>query len=254
MLDQLLGYFDYTKDNFIDLFAGGGSVYANVVQKYKTVYVNDIIKDLIEIHKKIIYDAKGTIELIKQIVVKKDDKEGYLKLRESYNSNPSPIKLYALMLCCTNNMMRFNKKFKFNQTFGKRSFNPNTEKKILNFSGILHPYKNNLLFSHVDFKEFIIPDNSFIYMDPPYSNTEAGYNAYWEKDDDVKLFNFCRDLNEREITFAVSGVDIEGKEECRLLKLLKSEGYINIKEIDFDYNKVSRAGNKKFKEILLVNF
>jgi len=254
ILDQLLSYFDYTKNNFIDLFTGGGSVYVNIAQNYKAIYVNDIIKDLINIHQSIIDDVKKTIESVKQVAVKKDDKEGYLKLRESYNINPSSIKLYALMLCCTNNMMRFNKKFKFNQTFGKRSFNSNTERKIISFSNALQEYKNKLVFSSNNFKDFVVPDNSFVYIDPPYSNTEAGYNSYWDKDDDIKLFNYCKKLNDRGLTFAVSGVEIEGQEQCRLLKLLQNEDYINRKEIKFDYNKVSRSGKKKFKEVLLINY
>ena len=254
ILNQLLKYFDYTKDNFVDLFAGGGSVYANVVQDYKIIYANDIIKNLIDIHERIIDDAENTIREVKKTVVSKDDKEGYHKLRDSYNLDPSPIKLYALMLCCTNNMMRFNKSFKFNQTFGKRTYNNNTEKKILNFSRALQKYKNNLVFSSLDFKEFVVPDNSFIYIDCPYSNTLAGYNSYWDKSDDIELFNLCRDLNKREITFAVSGVKIEGQEKCRLLKLLENEKYISVKEIECDYNKVSRAGKKNFKEVLLINY
>lgn len=257
MLGQLLPYFDYTKDNFVDLFAGGGSVYANVVDRYKTIYANDIIKDLIEIHRELIFNLDETIEMVKKTVVSKDDKEGYLRLRESYNednSSTASIKLYALMLCCTNNMMRFNKSFKFNQTFGKRTYNANTEKKILGFSNALQPHREKLRFSSMDFKEFYIPDNSFTYIDPPYSNTLAGYNAYWGKDDDIRLFTLCQHLHSRGITFAVSGVEVEEYEDCRLLRLLEKEDYIRVREIKFDYNKVSRAGKKNFREVLLVNY
>ena len=254
LLEQLLLHFDYTKENFVDLFAGGGSVYSNIVDKYKRIYINDIIRDLIEIHHEIIYKTSETIEEVKLTVVNKDDQEGYHKLRDSYNDNPTPIKLYALMLCCTNNMMRFNKDFKFNQTFGKRSFNPKTEEKILNFAEKIKPYKDNLIFSSTSFKSFVVPDNSFVYIDPPYSNTEAGYNSYWNKDDDVKLFEYCKELHKRGITFAVSGVEINEEKECKLLNLLHSEKDFNRIELEFNYNKVSRAGSKDFKEILITNY
>lgn len=54
LLDQLLPKFDYSKPYFIYLFTGGGSVYTNVIDKYEKVVANDIIKDLIDIHKGIL--------------------------------------------------------------------------------------------------------------------------------------------------------------------------------------------------------
>ena len=51
LLEQLLPEMDYTKEYFVDLFAGGGSVYTNIVDEYNKVLVNDIIEDLIVIHK-----------------------------------------------------------------------------------------------------------------------------------------------------------------------------------------------------------
>lgn len=54
LLEQILPEFDYTKKNFIDVFCGGGSIYSNVVDKYNKVLVNDIISDLIGIHKGIL--------------------------------------------------------------------------------------------------------------------------------------------------------------------------------------------------------
>ncbi len=54
MLSQLLPEFDYTKKYFFDVFTGGGSIYINVADKYEKIYINDIITDLIDIHKNLI--------------------------------------------------------------------------------------------------------------------------------------------------------------------------------------------------------
>src|ERR1039457_7576854 len=116
LLDQILPEFDYSKPYFVDLFAGGGSVYTNVIDKYQRLIVNDIIKDLIGIHKGLI-ESDEIVEKTKLLCLSKDDQQGFLKLRESFNSDKSPEKLWALMLCCTSNMMRFNKSHLFNQTF-----------------------------------------------------------------------------------------------------------------------------------------
>jgi len=39
------------------------------------------------------------------------DKEKFIELRTSYNKDKTPEKLWALMLSCTSNLMRFNKNF-----------------------------------------------------------------------------------------------------------------------------------------------
>jgi site-specific DNA-adenine methylase len=54
LLSQLLPNFDYSKKYFIDVFAGGGAVYTNILDKYEKVIVNDIINDLVGIHKELI--------------------------------------------------------------------------------------------------------------------------------------------------------------------------------------------------------
>lgn len=119
MLQQLLPEFDYTKDTFVDLFCGGGSVWSNILDKYKKVIANDIIEDLVNIQKSLL-ESDSLIDKTKNLNPGKDNKEDFLKLRDSYNNDKSPEKLWALMLSSTNNMMRFNKKFKYNQTYGNR--------------------------------------------------------------------------------------------------------------------------------------
>jgi len=255
LLEQLLPLFDYSKSYFVDVFCGGGSIYTNIIDKYDKILVNDIISDLIGIHKNLIISDK-IIEDVKKLSVNKDDKEGYLKLRSSYNEDKSPEKLWALMLCCTNNMMRFNKKFGFNQTFGKRSFNDNTQKKINEFINHVRPYKDKLIFKSSHFENIkITNNNTMVYLDPPYLETEAGYNAYFSKEDGDKLYKYIINLNDKGISFALSGVLGEhknGKRSVLIDKLIKK---FNYKIFDYDYEKVARNKNtKNSEEILIYNY
>jgi len=149
--------------------------------------------------------------------------------------------------------MRFNKKFKFNQTFGKRSFNPNTQKKIDLFSDHLIGHKDKIVFESKTFYQIECTENDFIYIDPPYSQTEAGYNSYWETNDDVGLFEYCDNLNKIGATFCVSGVESHDGKSCRLLNMLIDAGFKKHK-IDSDYNKVSRKGDKVTQEIIIINY
>lgn len=253
LLEQILPEFDYTKPYFVDLFMGGGSVYTNVVDKYEKILANDIIKDLVGIHQDLL-DSDNVIELTKSICPDKTDQSAFLKLREDYNQNPTSEKLWALMLSCTSNMMRFNQKFKFNQTFGKRTWNSSTEKKIELFTKHIRQYKDKIRFTSNSFDNVNISSNKvMVYADPPYSNTEAGYNAYWKKDDDDKLYNYLLDVDRKGSSFMISGVLNHNGETCKLLTNLISDKF-NYKILNFDYNKVSRVGKKETDEVIIKNY
>lgn len=251
ILDQLFQYFKFNKDNFYDIFVGGGSVYANVLKYYKNIYINDIIEDLVLIHKNI--TNKEFIESFKKLVPSKENKQKFLELRKSYNTNKSSEKLFALMLSCNNNMIRFNKKGEFNQTFGKRSYNKKTEEKINQFVKQLSG--SNINYLCLDFEKIDIKENSFVYLDPPYCskiNGEAGYNNFWCKNDDIRLFNYLAKLKE---PFALSSVvDFENKDNNSELVLKMIESNFAYYKINNDYKKISKNKNKKqLQEVVFTN-
>jgi DNA adenine methylase Dam len=253
LLDQILPEFDYTKPYFVDLFMGGGSVYTNVVDKYQKILANDIIKDLVGIHQELL-NSDDIIEMTKSICPDKTDANAFLSLRDDYNTNPSPEKLWALMLSCTSNMMRFNQKFKFNQTFGKRTWNSSTQNKVETFIKHIRPFQDKIRFTSNTFNDVnISSDKVMVYADPPYSNTEAGYNAYWKKDDDDKLYNFLLDIDRKGSSFMISGVLNHNGETCKLLTSLIEDKF-NYKVLNFDYNKVSRVGKKETEEVIIMNY
>ena len=253
LLPQIAPLFDYSKERFVDLFAGGGSVYSNMIGKYEFVLANDIIADLIEVQHLLAGNPDETIAKTKALAVAKDDQEGYHKLRDSYNQTPDPYKLWALMCCCTNNMMRFNKQFKFNQTFGRRTFNDRTEAKARAFSDRIAPLDGSVCLRSGDFEQVKCEAGSMFFMDPPYSNTEAGYNCYWGKDDDLRLFRYCQGLDRMKASFAVSGTVSHGGKKCRLITMLLEAGFYR-HDLKKDYNKVSRSGSKETQEVLICNY
>lgn len=257
ILNQILPLFDYSKDYFIDLFCGGGSVYTNVSDKYKKILINDIILELILIHKNLIETPDDFVRNVKQIMVKsKDDQEYFHKLRIDFNQNKSPEKLWALMLSCTNNMMRFNKKFEFNQTFGKRTWNDSTEKKVKEFVNYMQSYKDKINYESKNFYEIFPKKSCMIYLDPPYTNTEAGYNSYWSVDLENKLFEYIIELHNSGHSFMLSGVKGKHKDdkESKIINKLIDYGF-NYKLIDLDYEKVARKKNSKnSQEIVIFNY
>lgn len=257
LLSQILPQFDYSKPSFIDLFTGGGSVYANVVDKYQKILCNDVIKDLIDIHKELLFNKVKFVEEVKSLCVSKTDKSGFYLLRDNYNQGKSPAKLFALMLCCTNNMMRFNKSFLFNSTFGERTFNDSTQKKIDSFCAELETHKSKIEFKSESF-ENIWPDNprdTFWYLDPPYLASEAGYNSYWSNSLEEKLFNYCVKIHQSGGTFALSGISGQHKdnEEAQLITELMKR--FNTVKISHDYKQVARNKDEvRGQEVLIKNY
>lgn len=266
LLEQIIPEMDYTKKFFVDLFAGSFVVGSNVVDKYDKILANDIIKDLIGIHKEIINNSEEFIPKVKSLSVSNEDQIGFNKLRENYNKNNSPEGLYALLLCSTNNMMRFNQKFEYNQTFGKRSYNQSTEKKLKEYIKYIKPFKEKIFFSSKHFSEIKITKPSMIYIDPPYGRvqdenknitnkqiSEAGYNIFWKMDDDLKLYNYILNLHYQKHSFMLSGLlEHNGKKSWMLNKLI--ENGFKYKKLNYDYNFVSRKGNKESIEIIIMNY
>lgn len=266
LLSQILPHFDYTKSNFVDLFCGGGSVYSNVVDKYEKVLVNDIIKDLIGIHENLVFGDEIIIET-KSICPGKNNAPEFAELRNSYNQDPTPGKLWALMLSSTNNMIRFNQKFKYNQSYGERGWNSNTDVKVENFTKHIRQYKNKLKFISKPFYDVNFDSNNIMYyIDPPYGRvknedgsigkkqiSEAGYNNFWKEDDDKKLYEYIKQINQQGSSFMVSGVLEHDGKTCWMLDKLISDGF-RYKELEFNYNKVSKKGDKKTIEIFIINY
>jgi len=266
LLEQLLPEFDYTKPYFVDLFAGGGSVYTNVVDRYSKIVVNDIITELVGIHENLVL-SDDIIQITKDVCPEKGNPDKFTELRNSFNNNPTPEKLWALLLSSTNNMMRFNQKFKYNQTYGDRGWNNNTDKKVELFTNHIRKFTEKLKFTSKTFDEIpVSSDKIMFYCDPPYGRvknqdgsigkkqiSEAGYNAFWKQDDDKRLYDYLHLINDKGSSFMVSGVLEHNGSVCWMLDKLISDGF-NYKKLNFDYNKVSRKGNKETCEVIIKNY
>lgn len=266
ILDQILPHFDYTKSTFLDAFAGGFGVGCNVLDKYDKVILNDKLECLINIHKSILEDD-NFMDTVRDLSTSIADTDSFKRLREDFNKSESPEKLFALMTCSTNNMLRFNKKMKYNQTFGKRKWNSKTTDKYILYAKHIREYKSKIEFSSCSFENIKIESNKYmVYCDPPYGwimnedgnigskqITEAGYNAFWSKEDDQKLYDYLKNIDKVGSTFAISGILTKDTKKCWLLNKLLSDGFKRI-DILKEYNKVSRSGNREIEEILCKNY
>jgi DNA adenine methylase Dam len=247
LLSQLFLNFPPTEIIY-DIFVGGGAVSLNVNHK---VIANDIITPLIQFYQwlQIVPWDEIVLEIQKRNIPK-DNKDKYLELRDRFNKDKNFIDFYILCCCCTNNMMRFNKKHLFNQTWGKRNFNPSTEQKLNAYHDKL--YKNhNIVFLNKNFYDIEI-DDGFVYLDPSYYFiSEAGYNAYWSMALESKLYDFIDNLNRKGVKFVLSGVlEHKGKTNPFKDRMVKYD----VVSLIMDYKKVAKKQEGITQEVIVKNF
>lgn len=253
LIPALLEHFPSDVETFYDVFAGGLSVTIN--SEYQKIVANDIISPMIRFYEKIQeFDyVEDLIEMVKMCSISKTDKEEYYRAREEFNKNKNPFLFFSLVSSCTNNMVRFNKKLKFNQSFGSRTVNKQTIKKLTNYHRVIH--EKDILFTNYDYQEFLtklnIGKEDFVYLDPPYTLTDPRYYQYWTQVDDHMLCSMLEMLNYNGVRFVLSNVREHNGIVNPILDKLKRYQIIDIEN---DYEKAARKKGKETIEIIVKNF
>ena len=265
LLPQLLPLFPKEIGTFYDLFGGGFNVGVNV-EAERHIYndkLHPITKLLLDMYQN---DVSTLLENIDKYIadygLSKTNKEGYLRLRSDYNKIPEPFRpscaLYALLAHSFNNQIRFNGKGEFNQSFGKREFNPTLRKRFIAFVDKLQTL--DVRFYSKDFREFKVDafdKRDFIYCDPPYLLSLANYNENggWTERDEKDLYTFLNGLGGK-VRWAMSNVlETKGKRHSLLESWVRKRGY-KIHYLNADYSN-SNHQRKKYKpdvEILITNY
>lgn len=258
LMEQLLQHFPSPEsvEFFYDVFAGGLSVSMNT--NYKKTIANDIIKPLIGFYHNLnIASKKGLIEeeisKIKSYSINKESQEEYNSVREDFNKTDNSYQFFALVSSCTNNMMRFNKSFKFNQSFGRRTINDNTVQKLKDYCNVLKD--KDIYFSNFNYQDLFkiqpVNKSDFVYLDPPYMISEAGYNAYWSKGMEESLYDLLDELDSKGVRFVMSNLlKHKGIDNPYLDRIKKYQ----IVQLDYNYEKVARKKGGDSIEIIVKNF
>jgi len=283
LIGQLKKIFPGKINNFYEPFVGGGTVFLNI--EANEYHLNDIDKDLINIHKFLFKNSnnqKDFFKNVERIIYKyklsrsyKEDivpeslksrwkktyfarfnKNGYEKLREHINRNKGndPLILYILLIYGFNRMLRFNSEGKFNLPVGNVDFNKNVVNALNSYFDFVQGKK--ISFTSKDFREFVSEKkyfkNDFIYFDPPYLITASEYNKFWSQQSDSDLFNILDNLNRKGVKFALSNAThYNGNKNNLLIEWMKKYKTHSIKS-----NYISYHDNKKknIKEVLVTNY
>lgn len=260
LLKEILPLFPDKINTFVDLFGGGFNVGINVNAEH--IIYNDLCEPVVDLlsYMKIVHteDMLNDIDTyIRDYNLSKENKDGYLALRENYNKGKkTPIKFYTLLCYAFNNQIRFNKNGEYNMPFGKdrSSFNPTLRQKFVNFVEALQNkdcHFMNISFDDFDFSDF--DSNDFVYCDPPYFNSVAAYNEQggWTEEHERSLLELLDKLNENSIKFALSN---NLKYDNPLLDKWKDKysiHYLNCDYSNCNYHKINKS---KDIEVLITNY
>ena len=278
LLKYIIPLFPHKCEVFIDLFGGSGTVCINYKGTKNTIY-NEFNKNIVELVKMIkevspeslndYFISKVNEYGLDNCSIKAEDrinrtgynsrKENYNRLRDDYNK--SELKdykdLFLLIRYSINHLIRFNSNNEFNASSGADSYNDKVYKNIIEMhkalQGVEILSKNALEFNPEE-----IPQDAFIYCDPPYLNTEAIYNEKgtfggWNIDRDYKLFEFLEKLDSKGIKWGLSNVFVcRGKVNQHLIDWCNEKGWF-VHHLDRNYNPFSR-GNSNNDEVYISNY
>ena len=116
--------------------------------------------------------------------------------------------MLVLIFHAFTNLIRFNKKNKFNASFtDDRRYNDNKKDELKIFYDVIK--NHDIKFSNLSFDEFdlsFLNEDDFVYCDPPYLLGLADYNKVWNDEKEVKLYSILDMLNDKHVKFGLSNV------------------------------------------------
>ena len=231
LLDELTSRIPTDKNEYVELFVGGGALFLNQLNNSQFVKytINDFNQYLSELYNILCGDE----EMFNRFIVilslldgtyKSKDTEGKQKaffheLRDEFNTvNLTPraraAEFVILNKACFNGLYRENKKGLFNTPYGgfKKSLSINYDG-MKDFNHLCGT--KNIIIENLDYKECLkhITKDSFVYLDPPYrpldetskfTNYTAG--GFGEKEQ-IELKEFCDEINKIGAKFLLSNSD-----------------------------------------------
>ncbi|MCQ2345625.1 MAG: Dam family site-specific DNA-(adenine-N6)-methyltransferase [Paludibacteraceae bacterium] len=215
---------------YIEPFVGGGAMLFYMLQTHSNItkaVINDINPDLTMCYQ-VVRDKPD--QLIKELKVIQAEYYAlptteerltyYLQKREEYNTKQlAPVRNTALFFflnrTCFNGLYRVNKKGLFNVSFGKQD-----KPMICDPTTI---YADSELLKKVtictgDYQQTITnaQGKTLFYFDPPYRplNATSNFNNYakeaFNDDAQIRLKQFCDNVNEKGFAFMLSNADCSG--------------------------------------------
>lgn len=215
LLDTLIPLVPKDYSVYCEPFVGGGALFFAL--QPQSACINDVNHELIRVYTVIKNDVDALIEQLKQFQNNKDqfyeirswdrNKDKYTHLSDIEKA----ARIIYLNRTCFNGLFRVNASGEFNVPFGNYA-NPNIVNEPVLRAISFYFNNSEIVFNAVDYAEILknLPDNAFVYLDPPYDpvSVTANFTSYtkdgFSRDEQIKLCKCCDELNERGIKFMLS--------------------------------------------------
>lgn len=244
---------------WVEPFMGSGVVGFNIAPK-KAIFA-DLNPYTIALYNDI-KEGKITSKIVREFLetegakLKEKDDEYYYEVRKRFNEKHDSLDFLFLNRSCFNGMIRFNKNNNFNVPYGHKPerFAKAYITKIVNQVKKLEELMKDKDWTFVcqDFNETLknLPENSFVYVDPPYIGRHVDYFDTWDENKEQQLHDALFATKE---PFMLSTWDFnEYRKNEYIEKIWKECPKINVEH--FYHVGASEANRKPMMEALLVNY
>ncbi len=246
-------------------FIGSGTVALNALHEelFEQCEGNDLAWWLVGLHNKI-KDCTFLKDIVYENALYPSTEGGYLRLKSDYNKDLTDYpKLFNLMLRGTNNWVRFSGeegKQKHNMSYGQRNRldMPRME--------LHHKLSQDLQVTQGSFTKFLLnvleqgnPEESTVYVDPPYMGTVATYTEGkgWSAQEDTILLDLVLQLTGKGFKVVMSNVFFnKGHTNQWLIDWCEDhKDKFEVYHLDRDYSNSSafKYEGKKTDEVLIVS-
>jgi len=226
--------------NYFEPFIGGGAVLFHL--QPKNAVINDFNTELINVYETI---KNNLPELITDLKKHENNSDYFYQIRgldrteefKKLTSIERASRVIYLNKTCFNGLYRVNNAGEFNAPFGRYK-NPNIVNEPTLKAVNKYLNSNNILLRSGDYADILneVNENSFVYLDPPYhpiseSSNFTGYiQGGWNMFDQIRLREFCDQLNNRGVKFLLSNSSaplIKDQYENYRIKTVKANRAIN---------------------------
>ena len=212
LLEKLVSKLPSKFNDYYKPFVGGGALLFRI--QPKTIFINDINRQLINVYKTIKYNANEFMDKLNWYDSQTSynvAKNNYLEYKKIFNKkmqlNELDIEMASLFVYlnkhCFNGLYRVNSHGLFNAPFNNKNNGSSYDKEnILD----IHNYLNspNKTITSVDFEESLktAKQGDFVFLNSPYDLLKPDtFNSYtytkFSKEDHIRLSNLFKELDER---------------------------------------------------------
>ena len=226
LLKEIKKYIPEDYNDYYEPFFGGGALFFDLELKNKKIVINDINKDLINFYIQVRDNPTEVINGFNEVLPTLVKKEKYEEIRKQFNdkikNEEYDIELACLFLLLNvsafNGLYRKNKNNEFNTPYANPDRVRKLQRKVIEErvkEGSLL-LNQNVEICNEDYSTILsrAKKGDFVFIDSPYIDTFTAYSSGdFTLEEQEKLADLCRELDERGVYFLATNLDTEKTRE-----------------------------------------